>query len=257
MHYLRRCSAARHPATVARLLRSTARLKAAYRRVGHYAVATPYMKGLLIQNGFESGRIAILPPYFARPDEMRPYCPPSGPDTLLYVGRLELEKGVPYLLKALALMPRGVDLMIAGDGTQRAQYERLAEQLGLAARVKFLGWCPSAEVTQRYREAAITVMPSICPEAFGRAGVESFAQGRPVAAFRVGGIPDWLTEGETGLLAEPADAAGLAACLDELLASPDRTRAMGLTARGLVAERYNAHEHLIGVERLLNGARHA
>lgn len=254
MHYLRRCSAARRPSTLARLMRNTASLRQTFLAVPRLLVATGYMQRLLVQNGFAAERIALLPPHFLTPNQVPPYRPPEEPHTLLYAGRLEIEKGVPYLLRALSLLPGHVRLVVAGDGTLRPEYERLSVDLGLAGRVEFLGWVDGPQMEGCYRRCALVGMPSICPESFGKAGVEALTQGRPVVAFAVGGIPDWLDDGATGLLARPANSADLAAKVRELLDDPARQQVMGRAGQRSVAERYAAQHHLSTLEAVLNDA---
>lgn len=254
MHYLRRCSAARRPSTLARLMRTTADLRAALLHASRFLVGSRYMADLLAQNGFTAGKIAVLPPHFLPDDLNLVYTPPTEPFSVLYAGRLEIEKGVPYLLRALHLLPDRVRLVIAGDGTLRGDYERLSADLGLAGRVEFLGWADADGMERCYRRCALVVMPSICPESFGKAGVEALTHGRPVVAFAVGGIPDWLDDGVTGLLARPADSAALAAKIRELLDDPARQQAMGRAGQRSVAERYTAQRHLSTLETVLNDA---
>jgi glycosyltransferase involved in cell wall biosynthesis len=255
MNYLRRCSDARKPTTLARLMRNTACLRRAYLQVPRILVATPYMKSLLVQNGFLSDRIGILPSHFLSAGEISAYAPPEKPNTLLYVGRLEVEKGVPYLLRALAQLPEDVRLMIAGDGTLRDPYESLAKDLGLGDRVKFLGWVDADQIADCYRQCALTILPTICPEAFGKSGIESLTHGRPVVAFAVGGIPDWLDDGVTGLLARPANAADLAQKIGELISDLTRQAEMGRQGQRVVAERYTSDRHLDVLQAALQEAR--
>jgi len=147
-----------------------------------------------------------------------------------------------------------VRLVIAGDGTLRREYEQLSASLGLAGRVEFLGWVDQQRLEHSYRRCALAVVPTIMPEPFGKVGIEALAQGRPVVAFAVGGIPDWLDDGITGLLAKPADHVDLAAKLHELLEDTVRQQTMGLAGQHSVAERYAAHHHLSTLEAVFNDA---
>lgn len=254
MHYLRRCSAALRPSTLARLMRATASLRQAYLHVPRLLAATGYMQGLLAQNGFEPGRIALLPPHFLTVNQIPPYTPPTASDTLLCAGRLEIEKGVPYLLHALSLLPDRVRLVVAGDGTLREECERVSAELGLAGRVEFLGWVDQEGMKRCYLSSALVVMPSIWPEPFGKVGIDSLAFGRPVVASAVGGIPDWLDDDVTGLLVRPADSTDLAAKISELLDDPARQQSMGRAGQRSVAERYAAHRHLSALDAVLRDA---
>lgn len=242
LHYLRRCSAARHPRTVLRRIQETAQLKAAYAALPRLLVASTYMRALLLQNGFAASQVAVLPPHFVQEEDIPPYAPPTEPHTILFAGRLEMEKGVPYLLRALVHMPAHLQLVVAGDGTLRPFYERLAARLGLSARVTFMGWLPAAALQACYRRCAVLALPTIMPEAFGKVGLEALAHGRPVVAFAVGGIPDWLDNAQSGLLVSPGDWRQLAAALTTLLAHPDDQAALARQQR--VRCRYPAAAHL-------------
>ena len=252
MHYLRRCSAACHPLTLARLLQTAAQLRQAYMGVPRILAATPYMKTLLAQNGFAADRITLLAPHFLTPDEISPYRPPERSDTILYVGRLEIEKGVPHLLDALRVLPGHVRLVMAGDGTLRTDYEHLTQSLGLTNRVLFTGWLEQSELEMWYRRCAAVVMPSVFPEPFGKSGIEALTQGRPVVAFAVGGIPNWLEDGVTGLLAQPADNTDLARKTQGLLEDRSRQDSMGRQGQRVVAERYATDRHLVTLEAVLH-----
>jgi glycosyltransferase involved in cell wall biosynthesis len=257
MHYLRRCSAARHPVTLGRLMQRTARVRRAYLRVQRMLVSTPYMKTLFVQNGFAAERITTLAPHFLSPADIPPYRPPEQPDVLLYAGRLEIEKGIPHLLRALRQLPERVRLEIAGDGTLRAHYEGMTEILGLTNRVQFLGWLDPDDLTRCFQRCALMVMPSVYPEGFGKTGIDALTHGRAVVAYAVGGIPDWLQDGEVGLLARPADSDDLARKIGQLFGDRQRQEEMGHNGQRIVAERYASERHLRTLETVLYGVRNA
>jgi glycosyltransferase involved in cell wall biosynthesis len=213
-------------------------------------VAAPYMQSLLVQNGFSAQRVDILPPHFCAESEIPPYQSPARPKTLLFAGRLEVEKGLPYLLRALAGLPADVELVVAGDGTLRGDYETLARTLGIAARVRWVGWQSAAEMAAWYGRCAAVVIPSVCPEAFGKAGVEALAHGRPVVAFDVGGISSWLEHGVNGYLVTPADSDALAYAIAHLLDDPTQSEAMGRAGQGAVRTNYPAQQHLATLTRI-------
>lgn len=246
MHYLRHCSAARDPRTVARLMRQTAQEKATLMRAGALLVGSRYMRGLLIQNGFEAGRVKVLPPHFVT--ACGPYQPPETSNGLLFAGRLEIEKGLPYLLRALAALPERVRLRVAGDGTQRAAYERLAEELGITERIEFLGWLDEAGLAAEYQRCAVVVMPSVFPEPFGKVGVEAMASGRPVVGFDVGGISSWLRDEANGLLVQPASADKLAEGIGRLVDDPGEAEAMGQAGRERAMKEFEPQAHADGLE---------
>lgn len=254
MHYLRRCSAARHPRTLARLMAQTGRLKRALQGVPRLLVGSEYMRALLERNGFLSERIAVLPPHFVSGEAAPTYVPPEDSEMVLYAGRLEIEKGFPYLLRAMRRLPVSAHLAVAGEGTLRGNYERMTVEWGLAERVRFLGWQGAQSLEALYRRCAVVAMPSICPESFGKTGVEALYWGRPVVAFAVGGIPDWLQDGVNGYLVAPRDDKGLAARIGELLANPGKAAEMGRRGQEGLLVRFKATDHVM---RLLSAFAHA
>jgi starch synthase len=178
---------------------------------------------------------------------------PSVPTTV-FVGRITRQKGVPYLLEAAERLAEGTQLVLfagAPDteeiGREVADHVRRLEERG---RLRVV-WIPEMrareDVVQALSHATVFVCPSIY-EPFGLVNVEAMACGTPVVASAVGGIPEIVTEGETGHLVafqpgddafgSPADPAGFAAELADrintLLQDPERARQMGRAARARV-----------------------
>ena len=215
-------------------------------------VASEHVRGRLVVEGRDTSRVEILPPCIRLPAGP----PPTGdPQALLFVGRLVEPKGAALLLDAVALLKRPWTLTICGDGPQRAALEDRARDPAFAGRVRFTGWQDAREMEERYAAAGIVVVPSKWDEAFGLVGVEALARARPVVATRVGGIPEWLEHGRTGLLVDADDAAALAAALDTLLAEPRRAAAMG-AAGPASASRFGVESHarrLVGLLEHLGG----
>jgi glycosyltransferase involved in cell wall biosynthesis len=152
---------------------------------------------------------------------------PARPYTALFVGRLVARKGVSTLIEALALLPHALDarVTVVGDGPERAALATLARERGLGARVTFRGRVPDAELRAAYRSADVLVLPSVVDtrgdtEGLGVVLLEAMAFGVPVVASRLGGITDIVTDGVTGRLVPPGDAAALAAALTGLARDP-------------------------------------
>lgn len=246
MHYLRRCSAARRPTVIYRLMTTTYKLMQALKTVPKLLVGSHYMRQLLGQNGFLPERISVLPPHFIKEADIPALNSSSGIEDeglILYAGRLELEKGFPYLLQAMTELPASVRLKVAGDGSLHEQYKTLAKQLDLSSRVEFLGWQSSKNMGQLYQKSALLVLPSII-ETFGKVGLEAMCNNKPVVAFNVGGIPDWLQDGVNGYLVEPTNSCQLAQKINQLLQDSALRRKMGETGRQLALEQYRAGSHL-------------
>jgi glycosyltransferase involved in cell wall biosynthesis len=163
---------------------------------------------------------------------------------VLYAGRLSREKGVDVLVDAVAHLPAEVHVTIAGDGPDRRALQSRAASLGVIDRVTFLGRIPAAEVHHRMREAAAIVVPSRWYENQPMTILEAFGAGRPVVASRLGGMPELIKDGETGLLVSHDQPRPLALALRELLDDPVRSHEMGKRARSYAVAHHDVHEHV-------------
>jgi len=138
------------------------------------------------------------------------------------------------LAQALALLPgRPWFLLVAGDGPMRAEVTRAFADT-VPGRTAFLGELGQAALAEVYAACDLFVWPAV-NEAYGMALLEAQAAGLPVVAGRVRGVPDVVRDGVTGLLAAGGDHAAFAACVQDLLDSPDRRSAMGRAAAQFVA----------------------
>jgi 1,4-alpha-glucan branching enzyme len=144
----------------------------------------------------------------------------SGGPILFTIGRLVHEKGIHVLLAAmpavLARFPQA-RLIIAGTGPMQGELETLARPLGAA--VQFAGFVDGAAKWQLYRQAAVSVFPSLY-EPFGIVALEAMAAGSPVVASRTGGLAETIRHGSNGLLVRPDSADALAKAICRLLAEP-------------------------------------
>ena len=130
---------------------------------------------------------------------------------ILYAGRLSKEKGVEYLLQSLKIINnQKAQLLIAGDGPERSKLEYLVKKLNLKDKVKFLGFLNKSELQKLYENIDFMVLPSIWQEPFGLTGLESMSYARPVIAFNVGGINEYISDNKDGFLVEVFDVNKLA-----------------------------------------------
>ena len=248
---LERCCWGRHPLKHLRLLQRAREFKTAHRHIERVLVGSHFMQDLLQRGGWPGNRIVQLPPMLIES------IPLAGPDPLeppliLFAGRLSSEKGWRDLLHALAPITAAWRLAIAGDGPERAPCEALAQQLGFSQRVVFDGWLTPIKMEQRYHECALVAHPSRWPEPFGRIGPESFMHGKPVVAYAIGGIPDWLDDGVTGYLVEPGNITQLSQRLQTLIESREIRSRLGEQARQAAATRWNADEHVARLVRIFS-----
>ena len=149
---------------------------------------------------------------------------------LLFVGRLNAQKGVDHLLHALAEMKTPASLDIVGDGPEREDLVRLARELGVAPRVSWHGQVAQTELPELYRQAAAVVVPSV-DEGLGLTAVEALLCETPVVAFDSGGLRDVIQHEKTGLLVQPGDRASLAKTLDDLLSRDGHGAQLGKAGR--------------------------
>jgi glycosyltransferase involved in cell wall biosynthesis len=170
----------------------------------------------------------------------------GGVATVLFVGRLVERKGVPVLIEAMSLLPGGgsVRLEIVGEGPERPTLEAAAQRLGIADRIEFRGKVSSAELQAAYARASAFVLPSIFDargdtEGLGVVALEAMNYGTPVVASRIGGIPDIVEDGVTGVLVPPGDAAALAAALRRVLDEPGLARKLGEAGRRRLHEQFS------------------
>jgi glycosyltransferase involved in cell wall biosynthesis len=164
--------------------------------------------------------------------------PPDGRRRLIVPRRLFAKNGVEFFLRALPeiLSELDVEAVVIGDGPERAGLETLAAELGIVGRVDFLGSKPHAEMPGLLSSADLAIFPSLM-EATSVAALEAMACELPVAASRVGGLPEIVDDG-VGRLFEPADPASLARVVVELLRE-GRMSELGAQARRRVVERWS------------------
>ncbi len=227
--------------------------------------ALPFLKGFVAWAARRSDRVVAISNYTAGelrelvdvPIEVIPYTTPlpdvapspspvqDGTDPVLFVGRLVERKGVAHLIEAIArLAPKGPRLEIVGDGPERPGLEALAQRLGVASRVVFRGKIPPDELQASYARAAVCVLPSVLDargdtEGLGVVLLEAMNHGTPVIASRVGGIPDIVEDGVSGLLVPAGDADALAAAVRRVRDDPALARRLGEAGRRRLREQFS------------------
>jgi glycosyltransferase involved in cell wall biosynthesis len=167
---------------------------------------------------------------------------------ILTVGRVVERKGIVYLLRALPLIAAEVDAKVVivgkGDPKVEADLRRVTEELRMGERVIFAGKVPEDELIRWYRDCDVFCLPAIVDsqgetEGLGVVLLEALTYARPVVASDVGGIPDIVRHGRTGLLCPQKDPGALARTLLELLKDPERAERLGRQGRELVATEFS------------------
>jgi glycosyltransferase involved in cell wall biosynthesis len=158
------------------------------------------------------------------------------------VAYLIKDKGIDVAVKALTYLPNDVVLWIVGDGPERERLEALSHELGLDARIRFLG--PKQNVAPFLQAADCALVPSVWADNAPMANIEALACGLPVVASRVGGIPEFTEHGRSGYLFIAGDAKELAASVRVLRDDPQLRQRMGEEARSAMLERYSTQSLL-------------
>ena len=166
------------------------------------------------------------------------------------LARLVPIKGHRYLLKAVPYVIEEIPdalFFIAGDGPQRTDLEKECQKLGILSSVFFLGNLEDAR--SFIYEMDLLVLPSL-NEGMGRVLLEAQVMGKPVIGTRVGGIPDVIREGGTGLIVPPKDPRALAEAILNLLRDPERCRAMGEAGKKWVDEKFGVEVMVSQISKL-------
>jgi len=150
-------------------------------------------------------------------------------------------KGIRFLIQALARIKDdfpAAQVVVAGDGIERADLESLARELGVADRVHLIGWVPNEQLPGYFRSAALSVIPSI-EEGFGVPAAEAMGCEIPVVATDAGGLPEVVEHGVTGLIVGKSDVEGLATAISKLLRDAGLRNAMGRAGRARALARFD------------------
>lgn len=165
---------------------------------------------------------------------------PSAPIRIGCVKHLEDKYGIRHLIRAVPRIRKqfsNIEVSIVGGGTQKQSYEDLVSRLGIEGIVRFSGEVPHSEIPELLKRMDIFVMPSEI-EGFGVAALEASAAGLPVLASKVGGIPEVVKDGETGILIPPGDQNAIAQAVVKLAQDPQLRHKLGENGRRFVVENF-------------------
>lgn len=221
----------------------------------HLASLAPGAAVHLAYHGLDLGR-------FPPPDAPRPTrdgSDPADPVRILTVGRAVPKKGFDILLDALAALPAHLHWQLdhIGGGGELAGLKAQAERLGIAPRIRWHGALAQTEVLAAYREADLFTLASRRTEDGDRDGlpnviVEAASQALPAVGTDLSGIPEFITDNETGLLVPSGDAPALSAALAQLISDPFLRARLGQAAMARVARDFDfapGIRHLTGLFR--------
>jgi glycosyltransferase involved in cell wall biosynthesis len=203
--------------------------------VDTYLVATEFYKRKFVEGGLPEGKIIIKPHFIHR--DPGPRSVQQEGEYVLYIGRLDPEKGIRTLLNAWKNLK--IPLIIRGDG-RLEQESRDYINFHEMNTVKIIERLSADDLSQMIMNARFLIWPSEgYYETFGMVAVECFARGIPVAASNIGVMAEIVKNAETGLLFNPGDPTDLATKVEWLWNHPEESARMGGNARREYEEKYN------------------
>lgn len=205
------------------------------------AMVSPAMRDHAIEQGLSAEKLSVSPMGVALKEHFKPGLAAER-HGVLYVGRLVEKKGVDDLIAAWAAastVVRAQGLTIIGGGRQENAFHALAESLGVADSVSFLGPITHEDLAVHYQQATLLVFPSTDQEGLGLVAIEAMGCNCPVLASDVRSLAHVIVERQTGFVYPMGDTAALARRLDELVSSPELCRAVAGRGGDAVRSRFD------------------
>jgi len=196
-----------------------------YRRCDHLIANTLGIRRYLLDQGWDPKRVHYLPNFVEVDGGENPRTSPGSSDhgrRIFAAGRLHQNKGFDVLVRALSMID-DAHLYVAGSGPQERTLKDIANEVGVADRITWLGWLDT--LSDQYRAADVFVCPSR-HEPLGNVVVEAWAASCPVVAAAAEGPTELIEDGKDGLLVEVEDQVGLAAAINNVLNEPTLGRSM-------------------------------
>lgn len=201
-------------------------------------VPSKFMRDKFIEYGQDEDKIK----YIRYSIEAKKFNPGEIGDYLVFFGRLSEEKGIGVLLEAVKLVPEA-KLKIVGSGPLEEKLKDQVKNLFMEKQVEFLGYKKGGELWDIVGNSLAVVLPSEWYENAPVSILEALALARPVLGSNIGGIPELIKEGETGLLFEPANSRDLAGKIKWAYENQNQVAAMGRRARQWAEEEFRPEEH--------------
>ncbi len=249
----RRCGQLR-PALMFAQYAWAARQRALFDAYSQVVVASGHMAAEYARHGVAADRLTVAP-LFPTAGAAAPPRPPPEQATVLFMGRMTPLKGGDVLVRAIAAangaFATSIRVVLAGEGPEQPRLRELARTLRVDAT--FPGWLSGDARVAALRAATLLAVPSLWPEPFGLVGLEAAAHGVPAVAFDVGGVREWLRDGESGRLVAPRDARSLGGALADLCGSPGEIARLGEGAQR-IARAFTLDAHAAILERVFAAA---
>jgi glycosyltransferase involved in cell wall biosynthesis len=217
----------------------------AYGSIDAFICPSRFMLDKMNEAGVYPDRLVHVPHFVDLRGRPEPGPPPvDGP--VVFAGRLSREKGVDVLIRAVAATREAPKLVIAGEGPERGELERLAA--GTVADIEFVGRLDGAGMGELLRSARVVVLPSRWYENQPMIVLEGLGAGRAVIGTALGGTPELIEDGTDGRVVPSDDPVALAAAIDDLVSDHERLVRMGRSGRDKVVEHFAPERHLAALE---------
>jgi glycosyltransferase involved in cell wall biosynthesis len=207
---------------------------------------------LAVRAGVSKSKLHVLPHFISEEQRKLASCNTLIPSSnyFLYVGRLDQEKGVHFLIEAFKRMPKECQLKIVGDGYERGKLEAMAATFQLD-NIEFCGKLSGEALNSAYSGAIATIFPSNCFETFGLTILESYLHAKPVIASRLAAMVELVKDGETGLLVDPASPGQLYQAMQQLWENKAVCKQLGVNGFELVSDNFGSSDYFNRLNRLI------
>jgi glycosyltransferase involved in cell wall biosynthesis len=216
----------------------------ALRKCAAVQTLTQSVQENLVRNGVPEERIQLLPTPVPPPLGKAPERGTSKRRVVLHVGGLISRKGIWVAIRTLRALPSDCDLVFAGGGPDHAVIERHIKSRGLGDRVRVFAQPSLEEWGTLYGQADLVILPCLWNEPLGLPAIRAMAYGKPVVAYRTGGLPDWLVDGENGVLVPLEKRNEFQNAVAHLLNHPEELARLGKQAQKMWAENHRMEAHL-------------
>jgi glycosyltransferase involved in cell wall biosynthesis len=249
---LQRCKKGSCPASFVAMATSCwDRMSGVPSRIDRFIAPSRFLRGKLIEGRISRGRIAVIPNFTGL--DVRTDAPEG--DYFIYTGRLLEEKGIDLLIRA-AGAAQGARLLIVGEGPMEKELKAEAERYG-SGRVEFTGYLGGEDFERTVAGARFVVLPSRWYENLPFSIMEAMAAGKPVVATDIGGIPEMVDDGGTGLLFPIGDEEALRLCLEKVNSDAGLRREMGRKGRAKAEKLYGREKHYEDIMEVYDAVRAA
>jgi glycosyltransferase involved in cell wall biosynthesis len=217
---------------------SIMRASSAYAAISRFLPPSEFVAEMLRRGGIPASKITVLPYAYPAEEDARDL---DADPYVLFSGRLHPTKGISVLLDAARILP-DVAFRIAGGGSELARVRDAID--GGAANVSYVGFLSREALMRQLKGAACLVLPSVWHDNQPLSIIEAQANGVPVVATSMGGIPEMIIDGSSGVLVPPGDAIALANGVERVTGDSQLARRLGDGGRAVVRQRYDVLRHV-------------